>query len=96
MYFLTAISCTLIAGTLWVFFKDRKKLHLEVLTIVYGAATLMWFIDCCFSAAKGEGFLSFDEIVNDSWIALWTLGGGLLLWLLISFVLNNRERTVKA
>lgn len=96
MYFLTAIACTLFAGALWYFFKDRKALHLEILTVVYGASTLMWFIDCCFSAAHGEGFLSFDELVLDGWISLWTLGGGLLLWLVISFILNNKQKTAEA
>lgn len=94
MYFLTALGCTLIAGVLWFFFKDRKGLHLDILTIIFGAATLMWLIDCIFSAAKGEGFLTFDDPI-DGWIALATLASGLFLWLVVSFVLNNNKKVSK-
>ena len=93
MYFLTALVCTIIAGVLFFFFKDRKGLHLDILTIIFGAATLMWLVDCIYSAAKGEGFLSFDDPV-DGYIALFTVLGGLFLWLLLGFILNNREKQV--
>ena len=91
MYFLTALACTLVSGLLWFLFRQRKNLHLEILTITFGAATLMWLVDCIFSAAKGEGFLSFDD-PKDGWIALWTVLGGLFLWLLLSFIFNNKEK----
>lgn len=93
MYFITALVCTIIAGLCWFFNRQRKKLHLDVLAIVYGAATLMWFVDCVFSAIKGEGFLSFGQTI-DGWISLWTIIGGIGFWLLISFILNNSEKMV--
>jgi len=92
MYFLTALGCTIIAALLWFFFRDRKNLHLEILAITYGAATLMWLVDCIFSAAGGEGFLSF-EFPTDGWISLWTVLGGIFLWLILAFILNNKEKT---
>ena len=105
MYFLTALACTIIAGVLWFFFRDRKKLHLDVLAIIYSAATLMWFGDCIFSAIKGEGFLTLKVdpsdaqamagFARDGWIAVWTVLGALFLWLLISFILNNRQKEAK-
>ena len=91
MYFLTTLVCTIIAGVLWLLFKDRKALHLDILTITFGAATLMWLIDCIFSAAKGEPFLSFDDPM-DGWIALASFVGAIFLWLIISFVLNNKQK----
>lgn len=94
MYFLVALGCTAVAGALWFFFRDRKALHLDVLALIYGASTLMWFIDCCASAIKGERFLSF-EYPTDGWISLATVLGGVFLWLIISFVLNNLKREVK-
>ena len=93
MYFLTALVCTIIAGVLWFFFRDRKQLHLEVLAITYGAATLMWLVDCIASAASGEGFLSFEQL--DGWIALFTFLGGIFFWLVLSFILNNSQKSVK-
>ena len=93
MYFLVALGLALISGALLFFFKDRKNLHLEILTIIYGASALMWFIDCIFSAAGGEGFLSFEEL--DGWISLATLGGGIFLWLVLSFILNNSQKVAK-
>lgn len=91
MYFLTSLGCSIIAGVLWFFFRDRKGLHLDILTITFGAATLMWLIDCIFSAAGGEGFLSFDD-PKDGWVALWTVIGGILFWLVLSFIFNNKEK----
>ena len=93
MYFLTALGCTLVAGVLWFFFKDRKALHLDILAIIYGASTLMWLIDCIACAAEGEGFLTFDD-PKDGWIALATFGTGIFLWLVISFILNNNKKEV--
>lgn len=91
MYFLTALVCTIIAGVLFFFFRDRKGLHLDFLTITYGAATLMWLVDCIATAIEGEPFLSFDD-PQDGWIALWTLLGGIGLWLLVSFIMNNGKK----
>lgn len=93
MYFLTALVATIISSVLWFIFKNRKKLHLEILAITFGAATLMWLVDCIASAIGGEGFLSFDDPL-DGWIALWTVLGGLFFWIVISFILNNREKKV--
>ena len=91
MYFLTSLFLTVASGALWFAFRDRKALHLDILTIIYGSASLMWFVDCIFSAASGEGFLSFEQI--DGWIALATSIGGLFLWLVVAFVINNGKKT---
>ena len=93
MYFLVALAASIISGALWFFFKDRKNLHLDVLTITFSAATLMWLIDCIFSAAGGEGFLTFDDPV-DGWIALWTVLGGIFFWVVFSFIANNKQKTI--
>ena len=95
MYFLTALVLTIIAGVLWFFFRDRKNLHLDVLAIIYGASTLMWFIDCIATAIEEGVFLSFEpgeELIQDGWIALATFLGGIIVWVVISFILNNRQK----
>ena len=94
MYFLTALGCTVIAAVLWFFFRDRKALHLDFLTIIFGAATLMWLIDVIFTAASGEAPLGFEPL--DGQIALWTVLGGVFLWLLVSFIFNHKDKAVKA
>ena len=93
MYFLVALACTIITGLLWFFFRDRKNLHLDVLAITFGAATLMWLADCIFSAAAGEGFLTFDDPL-DGWIALWTFLGAIFFWLVFSFIANNNKKVL--
>lgn len=94
MYFLVSLACALAAGALWFFFRDRKRLHFDILTIVFGSACLMWLVDC-FATLIGEGvFLDFSD-PQDGWIALYTFLGGLFLWLIISFILNNKEKAVK-
>ena len=95
MYFLTALVLAIATGLLWFFFRDRKALHLEILAITYGASALMWLIDCIASSIKGEGFLSF-EFPTDGWISLATVLGGLFLWLLLSFILNNKDKKAVA
>ena len=71
MYFLVALGMTLISLCLFLFVKPKKvKLHFDILAIIFGAATLMWLIDCIASAINGEGFLSF-EIPLDIWISIW-------------------------
>jgi len=92
MYFLTALVCAIIAGILWLFFRDRKGLHLDVLTIIFGAASLMWLVDCFFTLADEGVFLSFDD-PQDGWIALWTIAGGTFLWLILSFIFNFSGKT---
>lgn len=93
MYFITALVCTIISGALFYFNRDRKGLHLDLLTITFGAATLMWLVDCIACAAAGEGFLSFGD-PQDGWVALWTVLGGVGLWLTVSFILNNSKKEV--
>lgn len=93
MYFLTSLIATIIACILYYFFKDRKGLHLDILAITFGSATLMWLMDCIFSAISGEAFLSFDD-PQDGWVALWTLIGGVFFWHLISFILNNSKKEI--
>lgn len=91
MYFIVALICTIASALLWFFFKNRKALHLELLPIIFGTATLMWFIDVIFCLAGGEEALEFG--VQDGWISLWTVLGGIFLWLILSFILNNRGKT---
>ena len=93
MYFIVALILTIISGVLWFIFKDRKALHLDILAIVFGASTLMWLIDVIFTASEGE--MPFEFGVTDGWISLWTLLGGVFLWLLLSFILNNNKKTVQ-
>jgi len=92
MYFLTALVCAIVSGVLWFFFRDRKGLHLDVLAIIFSAATLMWLVDCFFTLADEGVFLSFDD-PKDGWIALWTVAGGVFLWLILSFIFNFSGKT---
>lgn len=91
MYFLVALFLALLSGCLAYFLRKHKALHLEILAITYGAATLMWLIDCIASAIKGEGFLSF-EIPLDIWISVWTLAGGLFFWGVITLILYFKNK----
>ena len=99
MYFLAALVLTIITGALWFFFRDRKNLHLEILPITYGASTLMWLIDCIATAIEEGVFISFEpgeELVTDGWIALFTFLAGIVIWLVLSFILNNRQKVSEA
>ena len=95
MYFLVALALALISACVWYFFRSKKQLHLEILPITYGAATLMWLIDCIASAIKGEGFLSFNEIELDLWISLWTFLAGLVFWGCITLILYLVDKKKK-
>ena len=91
MYFLVALALAVISTALWYFLRERKHLHLEVLAITFGAATLMWLIDCIASAIGGEGFLSF-EMPLDLYISIWTLAGGVVFWGVITLVIYLIEK----
>lgn len=90
MYFIVALASTLIAGALWFIFKDRKALHLDILAITFGAATLMWLIDVIFTATEGENPFGFEAL--DGWISLWTVLGSIFLWIVLAFILNNKDK----
>lgn len=91
MYFLVALSATIISLILFLLLKKSKNLHFEILAIIFGAATLMWLIDCIKSSIDGEGFLSF-EIPTDIYISIWTAVGGILLWGVITFLINLKRK----
>lgn len=95
MYFLVALGMTLISVALYLFVKTKKNLHFEVAAITFGAATLMWLIDCIVSAAEGEGFLSFEMPV-DLWISIWTVLGGIAFYgvMLLIFSIRDRKQAI--
>ena len=95
MYFLVALGLALLSAVLAFLFRKYRVLHLEILAITYGAATLMWLIDCIAGAIKEGEFLSF-EIPTDIWISVWTFVGGLIFWgiiiLVLYFVNKNKKQ----
>ena len=90
MYFLVSLALTIIFFVIWLIFKNKKKLHLEILPITFGAATLMWLVDCIFSLKEEGVFLSFD-LKNDLYISLLSFALGILLWVVLSFILNYKK-----
>jgi hypothetical protein len=93
MYFLTSLFCAAISWTFFWFSKDKKDLHLDVLAIIFSSSTIMWLVDCFFSLADGQPFISFSD-PKDGWIALWTVFGGIFLWLIITVVINFGKKKV--
>ena len=91
MYFLVALGLAVLSCGLAFISREKKALHLEILAITYGAATLMWLIDCIASAASGEGFLSF-EMPLDIWISLWTMLAGVAFWGVITLVMYFKNK----
>ena len=95
MYFLVALGLALLSAVLAFLLRKYRALHLEILAITYGAATLMWLIDCIAGAIKEGEFLSF-EIPTDIWISVWTFVGGLIFWgiiiLVLYFVNKNKKQ----
>ena len=92
MYFLVALVGTIISFLLWFFFKDRKGLHLDILAIIFGSSTIMWLIDVIYTVADGEAPFGFEP--RDGWISLWTIIGCLFLWLMLSFIFNNKDKRI--
>lgn len=90
MYFLTALFCAILSIILFIIFKDKKKLHLDILSIIFSATTIMWFIDCIAGVIEGDNFLSF-ELPLDIWISIWTILGGLLFWGVYCLIINKKK-----
>ena len=98
MYFLVALVLAIAAGALWFFNRERKNLHFDILAIIYGSSALMWLIDCIATAIEEGVFISFEpgeELITDGWISLATFLGGIFLWVIISFILNNRQKVAQ-
>ncbi len=91
MYFITTLVATLIAGLFCFLFRKYKKLHFEILLIIYGSATIMWLVDCFYDLGKGEGFISF-EFPNHIYISILTIFLGLFLWLILILIINHSKK----
>ena len=95
MYFLTALVCTIISAVFWFIFRNNKLLHFEILTITFGASTLMWLIDCIAGAIEEGVFLDFEDPAG-IWISLATVIGGTLLWAVAVVVINLKAKKKEA
>lgn len=93
MYFLTSLILTIISAILWLIFKNKNKLHLEILTLTFGAATLMWFIDCIFSLKEDGVFISFNDSKGII-ISVFTFIAGMVFWLFMILILNKRKTEI--
>ena len=72
MTIITAIICT---ALFYVQKKNGKKDRSLVLgMLMFWGASLMWLIDCIFSAAGGEGF--FDISMEDTILGIIILAAG--------------------
>lgn len=90
MYFIIALILTIFSALVWFVFKNKKKLHLEILFIIYGAATLMWLVDCFASLIEEGEFIDFADPMG-GWISLLTFIGGIVLWIFILLILNSKK-----
>ena len=94
MYFLVALGMTIISLCLYFFVKTKKNLRFELLAITFGAATLMWLIDCIAGAIEEGQFLSF-ELPLDIWISVWTVVGGIAFYLLLLLIFTIKDKKQK-
>ena len=65
----------------------RKIPGLELLTLMYWGASLMWMVDGIFSVAEGDNF--FNISLNDTLLGLTVVFSGFLVWFII-FVYRAR------
>jgi len=94
MYFLVALGMSIISLCLFLFVKTKRNLHFEFLVFTFGAATLMWLIDCIAGAIEEGQFLSF-ELPLDIWISVWTVVGGIAFYLLLLLIFTIKDRKQK-
>ena len=91
MYFLVALGMSIISLCLFLFVKTKRNLHFEFLVFTFGAATLMWLIDCIAGAIEEGQFLSF-ELPLDIWISVWTVVGGIAFYLLLLLIFTIKDK----
>ncbi|MBQ6730828.1 MAG: hypothetical protein IJR08_02855 [Bacilli bacterium] len=94
MYFLVALGMSIISLCLFLFVKTKRNLHFEFLVFTFGAATLMWLIDCIAGAIEEGQFLSF-ELPLDIWISVWTVVGGIAFYLLLLLIFTIKDKKQK-
>ena len=70
-----------ISTIVWYVNAPANKMKLEVLSLMYWGAALMWTVDGFFCVAEGEPFL--DLGLNDALLGMLIVISGLAAWLFI-------------
>ena len=74
MTLLTTVFAAIICTVIWYKNENARSLKVGTLVLMYWGASLMWLIDCIFSAAGGEGF--FDISMEDTILGIIILAAG--------------------
>ncbi len=85
MTLLTAVFAAIIATLAWYKTAPKNELKLNVLSLMYWGASLMWFVDAIFEFVelKSEYFSPEPlEMLNDLFLGLSAVALGLVIWII--------------
>lgn len=102
MTLLVSFIATLIFLFIWYFKDYKNRFQTLTMSIVFGAATLMWFVDAIFEYASlgSEAYFnpSIETMTNDLFLGLCVVILGLIIYFILLIIkdpLNYRKKESK-
>ncbi len=89
MTLLLSTLAAIITAIVWYTNENRSVLKLGTLCLMYGGASIMWFVDAIFEYAEAgaEYFIpSAADMLNDTFLGISVVALGLVIWIVILFV----------
>lgn len=94
MTLLITVFAAIISTVLW-YTKPKSNMKIELLSLMYCSASLMWFVDAAveYFDIGAEYFTpSPSDILNDSYLGISVVALGLIIWLAVVFIKDPKGR----
>ena len=94
MTLLITLFAAIISTILW-YTKDKSRMKLGVLSLIYWGATLMWLVDAVAEYIElKESYFAQDpkDMLNDAFLGLSAVALGLLVWLVVVLLKDPKKR----
>lgn len=86
MTLLLTIMAAVVSTIVWYMNENRRAYRLATLARIYWGASLMWFVDACFSYAE-LGAACFTpasaQMINDAFLGAAVIALGMIIWLVL-------------
>ena len=89
MTLLITVFAAIVSTIIWYKKAPNNEMKIGVLSLMYWGASLMWLVDAIFEYAEaGAEFFTpaFEDMINDSYLGLYVVALGLIIWLIGLFI----------
>lgn len=91
MCLIITAAAAVISTLLWRLKFRASRYKLDILSLMYWGAALMWCVDSVFSAVEGGGFFEFSA--SDAMLGILAVAAGLVLWAIIYLCAKAKAKT---